>query len=100
MADISFLVFEDDKGFYRLEGDDPNNQQRIDMTKEEADAWSAAQYERLHAEEMDEDKDFDDGEEDGDGSGLHQCQYCYDLVTEEHEEFCRLNPNRNRNIVP
>ncbi len=37
---------------------------------------------------------------DGDGSGLHQCQYCYDLVNEEHEEFCRLNPNRNRRIVP
>ena len=93
MADISFLVFEDDKGFYRLEGDDPNNQRRIDMTKEEADAWSAEQYERLHDEEELED-------ESGDGSGLHQCQYCYNLVNEEHEEFCRLNPHRNRNIVP
>ena len=43
----------------------------------------------------------DDGEEvEGDGSGLHQCPYCYDLVYEEHEEFCSLNPHRNRNIVP
>jgi len=37
---------------------------------------------------------------DGDGSGLHQCSWCYDQVTEGHEEFCKLNPNRNRNIVP
>ena len=36
----------------------------------------------------------------GDGSGLHQCQYCYNLVNEEHEEFCRLNPNRNREVMP
>ncbi len=35
-----------------------------------------------------------------DGSGLHQCPYCYNLVNSEHEEFCSLNPNRNRNIVP
>ncbi len=52
------------------------------------------------------DKDIDEWLErqdeltDGDGSGLHQCQWCYDQVTEGHEEFCRLNPNRNRRIVP
>ncbi len=39
MADISFLVFEDSRGYYRLEGEDPDNQVRIDMTKAEADAW-------------------------------------------------------------
>jgi|SRR6185312_12962925 len=32
--------------------------------------------------------------------GLHQCEYCYNLVSEGHEEFCSLNPHRNRNIVP
>jgi len=37
---------------------------------------------------------------DGDGSGLHQCSWCYDQVTEGHEEFCKLNPGRNRRIVP
>ena len=35
----------------------------------------------------------------GDGSGLHQCPYCYNLVNAVHEEFCSLNPHRNRNIV-
>jgi hypothetical protein len=39
MADISFLVFEDEKGHYRMEGDDPDNQTRIDMSQEEADIW-------------------------------------------------------------
>lgn len=62
-------------------------------TEEEAEnAWIARQVE----EEEDEAKDRTGG----DGSGLHQCQYCYNLVNEEHEEFCRLNPNRNREIVP
>lgn len=39
-------------------------------------------------------------EQEGDGSHLHQCPYCYYVVSEEHEEFCPLNPNRNREIVP
>lgn len=39
-------------------------------------------------------------EDTGDGSNLHQCPYCYNLVSEGHEEFCRLNPNRNREIIP
>ena len=39
MQDTSLLIFKDDKGYYRLEGDDPNNQVRIDMTEEETDAW-------------------------------------------------------------
>lgn len=38
MADISFLVFEDDEGFYRLEESD-GEQERVDMTEEEADTW-------------------------------------------------------------
>ncbi len=45
-------------------------------------------------------KSEDDEEDEGDGSGLHQCPYCYNLVSEEHEEFCWGNPDRNRNIVP
>lgn len=56
----------------------------------------------MHPGEQDEtfeEKDEED-EESGDGSGLHQCPYCYNLVDEEHEEFCRLNPNRNREVVP
>ncbi len=51
-------------------------------------------------EEDDEEYIGEVGDEEGDGSGLHQCAYCYNLVSEGHEEFCRLNPNRNRNIVP
>src|SRR5258708_17015352 len=41
-----------------------------------------------------------DDEDEEDGSGLHQCPYCYNLVNDEHEEFCRLNPNRNREVMP
>jgi hypothetical protein len=40
VKDMSLLVFKDDNGYYRLEGDDPNNQMRIDMTEEETDAWT------------------------------------------------------------
>jgi hypothetical protein len=39
VQDMSLLVFKDDKGYSRLEGNDPNNQMRIDMTEEEIDAW-------------------------------------------------------------
>ncbi len=39
-------------------------------------------------------KSEDDEEDEGDGSGLHQCPYCYNLVSEEHEEFCALSPYR------
>jgi len=43
-SDISFLVFEDDQGFYRLEGVGPiEDRKRVPMTKEEADAWVDAQ---------------------------------------------------------
>lgn len=44
---------------------------------------------------LDAHSDEDEEEADGDGSGLHQCAYCYNLVQDEHEEFCSLNPNRN-----
>jgi hypothetical protein len=54
---------------------------------------------RRAAQEYQEDEEEDE-EVEGDGSGLHQCAYCYNLVNEEHEEFCALNPNRNREIVP
>jgi hypothetical protein len=47
-----------------------------------------------------DDEEEEEYEHEGDGSGLHQCAYCYDLVYEGHEEFCRLNPNRNREIMP
>jgi hypothetical protein len=49
----------------------------------------------------DEDDDSEELYESGGSSGnLHQCPYCDDLGSSEHEEFCRLNPHRNRNIVP
>jgi len=54
VQDMSLLVFKDDKGYYRLEGDDPNNQVRIDMTEEETDAWieqHSHQYIRVKLEE-------------------------------------------------
>jgi hypothetical protein len=47
--------------------------------------------------------DWSEGDEEeieGDGSHLHQCPYCYNVVSEEHEEFCALSPYRNREIVP
>ncbi len=53
-----------------------------------------------HPGEQDETFEDEDEDEEGDGSGLHQCPYCYNLVNAEHEEFCKLNPNRNREIVP
>jgi len=43
MADISFIVFKDDDGFYRLEESEGGEQERIDMTEEEADTWIAMQ---------------------------------------------------------
>lgn len=45
MADISFLVFKDEQGFYRLVGDETKGEtvQRVDMTEAEADAFIAAQ---------------------------------------------------------
>ena len=47
-SDISFLVFEDDQGFYRLEGVGPIEARvRVPMTKEEADAWVDMQYKRF-----------------------------------------------------
>ncbi len=46
MKDMSLLVFKDDNGYYRLEGDDPNNQMRIDMTEEETDAWTEQHFHR------------------------------------------------------
>jgi hypothetical protein len=55
---------------------------------------------RQEAQEYQEDEEGEDEEDTDDGSGLHQCPYCYNLVNAEHEEFCRLNPNRNREIVP
>lgn len=39
MKDMGLLVFKDDKGFYRLEGDDPSSRMYVDMIEEEADAW-------------------------------------------------------------
>jgi len=65
----------------------------LPMSEETRAARAAAQEEIELLEDEDE-------EYEGDGSGLHQCPYCYNLVNAEHEEFCSLNPNRNREIVP
>lgn len=46
-------------------------------------------------EPTEEDEEIEDESHD-----LHQCAYCYNLVNSGHEEFCRLNPQRNREIVP
>lgn len=55
MADISFLVFEDEKGHYILEGDGPiKDRTRIDLTPEQADAWIEAHKSEV---ESNEDKD-------------------------------------------
>ncbi len=62
--------------------------------------WGPLWYEQERRPEPEEDYEEDEEEVEGDGSGLHQCAYCYNLVNAEHEEFCRGNPDRNRNIVP
>jgi hypothetical protein len=46
MQDMRLLIFKDDKGYYRFEGDDPNSQMRIDMTEEETDAWIEQHFHR------------------------------------------------------
>ena len=54
MKDMGLLVFKDDNGYYRFEGDDPNNSMRIDMTDEETDAWieqHSYRYIRVNLEE-------------------------------------------------
>lgn len=61
----------------------------LTITNVEAESQAAEEYQEEEDEEVE-----------GDGSGLHQCPYCYDQVYEDHEEFCSLNPNRNREIVP
>ncbi len=56
MADISFLVFEDEKGFYALEGDGPiKDRPRIDMSKEQADAWIEAHKSEVESAEEEDD---------------------------------------------
>ncbi len=56
MADISFLVFEDDGGNYRLEGDGPIEKRvRVDMTSEEAAAYIAEQAKGLQIPDEEED---------------------------------------------
>lgn len=60
----------------------------------------ARTLEQERAQEQEDEDEDEDEEIEGDGSGLHQCPYCYNLVNEEHEEFCALNPHRNRYIVP
>jgi len=47
MVNISFIVFKDDEGYYRLEGEG-DMQTRVDMTEEEA----SEQIERLYNQSM------------------------------------------------
>lgn len=68
---------------------------RTVLNREETIALGDFLAEVLSTGEQGNEDDYEDEDEEaieGDGSGLHQCPYCYDLVTEEHEEFCSLNP--------
>ena len=78
----------------------------VPIYKRSEPEWGPLWYEQVEVqplsidqadETLDSDEYMEEGVE-GDGSGLHQCPYCYNLVSEEHEEFCRLNPNRNENF--
>ncbi len=51
MADISFIVFKDAQGYYRLEGEG-DAQKRVDMSEEEAEAWIAAQSAKAEAQKL------------------------------------------------